>query len=87
MIKEGHNIFYIGESAEKNLAEITFEEKDYIVINHTFVNHSLRGQGIALQLVNKVVEYAKNKNKKVIPICSYAKKVMQSREYDDIIYH
>lgn len=85
MIKEGKNIFYIGEDAYNNVAEITFIEEDNIIIDHTYVDSSLRGQGIAFKLVNKVVEYAREKNKKIIPECTYAKKVLMSDEYKDIV--
>ena len=85
MIKQENGIFYIGEAISNNVAEITFEENKHIIIDHTYVDPSLRGQGIALQLVNKVVEYAREKNKKIIPECSYAKKVLIQDEYKDII--
>jgi len=88
VIKKGENQFYIGEDIENPLAEITFIRADEskIVIEHTYVSDSLRGQGIALQLVNKVVEYARFENKKIIPICPYAKKVMTENEkYKDVL--
>lgn len=87
-IKKDNNKFYIGENAENALAEITFVPTgaDKIIIDHTYVSDSLRGQKIGLQLVNKVVEYARMENKKIIPLCPYAKRVMtQSDEYKDIL--
>ena len=33
----------------------------------------MRGQGIAKQLLEKVIELAKNNNAQIIPTCSYAK--------------
>lgn len=74
-IKKGSNRFYIGDSEESAIAEITFidKDKDTIVIDHTYVSHDLRGKGIASELVGKVVQFAKEENKKVIPVCSFAK--------------
>ena len=41
-------------------------------INHTFVDPSLRGQGIAGKLMTEVFKYLRKNNKKVICTCSYA---------------
>ena len=59
---------------EEKLAEVTFEyiEKNKININHTFVDESLRGKGIANELLKHLVTYMENKNLKCIPTCVYA---------------
>jgi len=88
VIRKGENQFYIGENIENLLAEITFipTGESKIIIDHTYVSDLLRGQGVALQLVKKVVEYARQENKKIIPVCPYAKKIMmESDEYKDIL--
>lgn len=84
MINKMNNGFYIGDINNPD-AEITYNEDDFITIDHTYVSENLRGQGIASMLVDKVVDYAKEKNKKIIPICSYAKKKLSNKEYEDII--
>ena len=88
-IKEGNNRFYIGDSENDSVAEITFvyKESNVIAINHTFVSPELRGQSIAGKLLEKVVEKARNENLKIIPICSYAVAKMRRREkYEDVLY-
>jgi predicted GNAT family acetyltransferase len=88
VIKKDRNKFYIGENIKNVVAEITFVPagESQIIIDHTYVSDSLRGQGIAFQLVKKVVEYAREENKKIIPVCSYAKKIMiQNEEYQDVL--
>ncbi len=88
VIKKGTDKFYIGESMDNAKAEITFTQKDkaILVIEHTRVSQELKGQGIGLQLVRKVAEYACQQNKKIIPVCSFAKKVMtENEEYKDIL--
>jgi uncharacterized protein len=46
----------------------------------------LAGQGLGLQLVNSVCDYARQENRKIIPICWFAKKVMtESDEYKDVL--
>lgn len=87
-IKRHKNKFYIGKSADDYIAEITFypTECGEIVVNHTFVGPSLRGQGIAKKLVDRTVEYAREKNLKIVPRCSYVREVMNQDEcYKDIL--
>lgn len=60
----------------KLLAEITFPNiNDKTVdINHTFVDQSLRGQGIAGKLMEELIQELENRNLTAIPTCSYAVK-------------
>ena len=46
------------------------------IINHTYVKSTYRNQSIARQLVLLVLEEARKAKVRVIPECSYAKKVM-----------
>lgn len=87
-IKSGKNSFYIGEDPANPEAEITFiPDGGILTVDHTFVSENLRGRGIALKLVNKVAEYARTEDKKIIPLCSYARKVMTgSGDYADVLY-
>ncbi len=68
--------FFINDATGKMVAEIKYlSTKNGKVLNivHTFVADSMRGQGIAKQLLKKVIELAKNNNAQIIPTCSYAK--------------
>lgn len=88
-IKHSDQMFYIEDDAGKRLAKITFfhEGENTIVIDHTVVSDELKGQGIALKLVNSVVEFARRKELKIRPECNYAKKVLTSDEhYSDVLF-
>lgn len=87
-IKKGNNRFYIGESEKNDIARITFyyKEESVIAIDHTFVSPELRGQSIAGKLLDEVVNFAKENNLLIIPVCSYAVKVMSRPGYEDILY-
>lgn len=75
-IVEKNRVYY--EENGKILAEITFiGDEDVLTINHTFVDDSLRGQGIASQLVQEAVNEIKRQNKKVQASCSYAVKWLE----------
>lgn len=55
-------------------------------IVHTGVRPAFEGQGIAKRLLKKVVEQARLKNVKIVPICSYARKVLENKEeYKDVL--
>ncbi|MEY2854043.1 MAG: hypothetical protein RL030_1175 [Pseudomonadota bacterium] len=59
----------------KRLAEMTYVRRDesVIVIDHTFVEPSLRGQGIARQLLDAAVSWARQGKVRILPECSYAR--------------
>lgn len=87
-IQKGENKFYIGDDIKEPLAEITFVEsgEDRIVVDHTYVSNELRGQGVAGKLVEEVVQYAREKNKWIIPLCPYVKKKMdKTPEFQDVL--
>jgi len=55
------------------VAEITFPMINGVAtINHTFVDDSLRGQGIASKLVQAAVDKIKADGNKLVATCSYA---------------
>lgn len=58
----------------KILAEVTFPEIDEntVNVNHTFVDDSLRGQGIAGKLMEELVIELQNSDRKAVLSCSYA---------------
>lgn len=66
----------------KIIAEITFPEteKGVFTIDHTFVDDSLRGQGVAGQLVRLAVEKIKEQGGKVTATCSYAKSWLEKNQ-------
>jgi len=67
------------------VAEVTFPNvsADVVTINHTFVDDSLRGQGIAGKLLEAVVDTLKTENKKAYSTCSYASTWFKKHpEYD-----
>ena len=64
---------YATDEAGKLLAEVTFPEREGVaVINHTFVDASLRGQGVAGQLLRAVADTLRQDGRKARATCSYA---------------
>lgn len=64
----------------KVVAEIDFPStnENEITITHTFVDESLRGQGMAKKLVLEVIAIAKEKSITLKATCSYAKKFLEN---------
>lgn len=88
MFKTDNNRIYMNDDNGKVIAEVTFTNVDEntILIDHTFVDDCLRGQGIAAKLMLEVVAYAKSKSKKIKATCSYAVKWFEKNkdEYKDL---
>ena len=74
--KKGKNKIYLDDADGKIVAEIEFAEisKGVFNISHTFVDESLRGQGVASQLVEETVKEIESRGGKVQATCSYAQK-------------
>lgn len=70
--------FYLEEN-QVRLAEMTFtmagEHK--MIIDHTEVDESLKGQGVGRKLLDQLVEYVRQHDIKVLPLCPYANSVFQ----------
>lgn len=73
-VREKERIFARNQEG-RLVAEITFVRRgDLAEINHTFVDPSLRGQGVAGQLVQAAAEALREENCKIYPTCSYARR-------------
>lgn len=70
----------------KEIGECTFVASgDKWTINHTFVEPAYEGRGIARQLVEKVIEVARDRGKKVAATCPYVVALFQkTNQYDDV---
>jgi uncharacterized protein len=87
--QKGHRgAFYIdGEGGR--LAELTFSaapDGQLVILDHTEVDESLRGQGIARRLVEAAVGWAREQNIKLVPVCPFAKAIFDREPaFGDVI--
>lgn len=73
------------ENNEIGVCEFKVTDEGWIIF-HTEVNPNYKGQGIAKRLLDAIVNEARNRKIKIIPECSYAKKVMnRNNDYKDVI--
>jgi len=59
-----------------------------IIIEHTVVNTAFEGKGLGKKLVMAVVEFARQKQLKIMPLCTYAKSVFDknAEELKDVLF-
>ena len=79
--------FTLNDSA-KRIAEISYvwtgEHK--IIANHTWVDDALRGHGGARQLLDVLVEFARQKQLKIVPTCSYVDvRFKRDKRFADVV--
>lgn len=88
-INKGSNNFYVGDKETEPSAVIKFSSdgSDIIVVDSTFVSDELRGQNVGKLLLQRVVDLAREENKKIIPRCSFVKAVIEkTKDYEDVLY-
>lgn len=80
---------YFIEEDGKLLAEIVYPRIDdgkNVVIDRTYVDPSLRGQGVAGKLLKLVVDEARRDNFRIEPLCTFAAAEFKRRpEYADVL--
>ena len=63
------------------------EDKETLDLYSTYTPPQLRGQGLAEKVVLAAFEYAKEKNLKVIPSCSYVGKFLEKHtEFEGLVF-
>ncbi len=78
--------FYEINGVKKGLMTYIHADPDKIIIDHTEVDVSLKGQGVGYKLVEAAVIYARAKQLSVLPLCPFAKAVFRKRsEYSDVL--
>ncbi len=84
--QEEQGRIFLNDEEGKLIAEALFPGEVEWHFNRTFVDESLRGQGVAGKLVDAVVEKARKEGAKIIPECSYAVKAFEKNEsYHDVL--
>lgn len=87
-LREDHAIVVRDENS-KMIAEITYRDTDndqVVAADHTYTSDSLRGQGVASQLLDELIKDMKAQGKKIYPICPYVVKKFddEPEKYADI---
>ncbi|MFU2047065.1 GNAT family N-acetyltransferase [Avibacterium avium] len=71
--------FFVLDEQGQKVAKLTyyFIDAHSINANHTYVSESLRGQGVADKLYQALVQFVREHQLNLVPICSYIAKKWQ----------
>ncbi|MEQ8474359.1 MAG: GNAT family N-acetyltransferase [Marinoscillum sp.] len=72
--KKGRFVIY---ENDQEAGEMTFvwAGDSRFIIDHTGVEENFNGKGFGKKLVMEAVQYARSNDKKILPLCPFAKKV------------
>jgi hypothetical protein len=83
--KKGYFYVSIDGKSEAKMTFI-FAGNDKIIIDHTEVRPGNNGKGFGRKMVEKAIEFAREKNIKIIPLCPFAKSVFdKTPEFRDVL--
>lgn len=85
--KNGRGAFLIRNEDGKRVAEMTYVKSDgsAFIIDHTEVDPSLRGQGIAEKLLDAAAAHARENKLKIHATCPFALRKLQNEpEFSDV---
>lgn len=78
---EGKGMFYI-EKDDDIIAELTYtiNDNNVMTLDHTETEPEYTGEGLASSLVKHSVEYARENDIRIDPLCDYAAKQFERHE-------
>lgn len=81
----GRGAFFVMH-AGRRVAELTYSTSGAdVIVGHTWVDPALRGGQFGADLVNAVADWARGKDRKIVPVCSYVRAVFdRSPQYADV---
>ena len=72
----GHRGAFFVEEEGKRLAELTYTVAgSKVILDHTDVDDSLRGTGTGRKLVAAAVDWAREEDVRLMPLCPFARSV------------
>lgn len=85
--RNGHRGAFFLERDGERLAQMTYTVAGTrVIIDHTDVDDRLRGTGMGRQLVDAAVQWARQENARLMPLCPYAKSVFdKTPDYSDVL--
>jgi uncharacterized protein len=85
--QSGHRGAFFVLQDGKRLAELTYViAGTRVILEHTEVDDALRGTGTGAQLVAAAVEWARAENRRLLPLCPFARSVFdKTPEFADVL--
>lgn len=84
--KNGRGTFFVEQDGQWEAEMAYGMSGDQMIIYHTEVTDVLKGKHIGQQLVKAGVEYAREHQFKIVPLCPFTKAVIdKTPEYQDVL--
>jgi predicted GNAT family acetyltransferase len=82
----GHRGAFFVEEEGKRLAQLTYTVAGTkIILDHTEIDDSLRGTGTGRKLVAAAVDWAREEDVRLMPLCPFARSVFEKHpEFADV---
>lgn len=80
---------FIAEDNGKKAGEMTYSMAgtDKMIIDHTEVDSAFGGQGVGKKMVLAAVDFAREKNIKILPLCPFAKATFdKNKDTQDVMF-
>lgn len=86
-VPDGHRGAFAIERDGRRLATMTYTLAGAtVIIDHTEVDDALRGAGAGATLVEAAVAWARDGQRRIMPLCPFAKSVFAKRpDYADVL--
>ncbi|MEJ8302921.1 GNAT family N-acetyltransferase [Saccharibacillus sacchari] len=83
--RKEHSFVMSKDGQEVGKVNWTVRGDGVLMVDHTFVAESMRGQHAGEQLVERVVELARESSVKIEPVCPFAEALFKrKKEYEDV---
>ena len=79
---------YVARIAGLPDAEMTFSRANpkLVIVDHTGVPDEMRGMGVGKALVARIVQDAREKGFRIVPLCTFAKATIErNRDWHDVL--
>jgi predicted GNAT family acetyltransferase len=85
--QQGHRGAFFVEEEGKRLAELTYTVAgSRVILDHTDIDDSLRGTGTGRKLVAAAVDWAREEEVRLLPLCPFARSVFdKTPEFGDVL--
>jgi len=85
--QKGHRGAFFVEEGGKRLAELTYTVAGTrVILDHTDVDDALRGTGTGRKLVAAAVDWAREEELRLLPLCPFARSVFdKTPEFGDVL--
>ncbi|QNL49910.1 N-acetyltransferase [Olivibacter sp. SDN3] len=80
------SFYYENDGVKLALMAYVWAGDDKIIVDHTEVDDSLKGQGVGKKLLEALVHFVRERHVKVIPLCPFANNALKKeKEWHDVL--